>query len=366
MESIEFLPYTKDYLPYGWAGINWRHNHDLKRWLKHNPSVIFEVVDLLMMTLPSPRDDFYKDPDIDTIKKRVFDYTNEVLNAISFFKLYTRMSLLDRMELYSFGILYIGLISNIVIILFITIATLLIYSLLMNSVETKTYEFGVMRMVGLSRRGLILLVATQAIFFTMPAIIASFILSVPVLAGVYTFKEGSAFGYGAAPIPSFSSILIALAIGLVIPAISSIIPMQRLLANNLSESLNSHSRKLTGFMITFYDVRKGNHSILVLFGGISVIFGTSLYYFLPKAFLMLNFSLLLNLFFMILSGFLLGLTLLVNNLQGLLEQTLSRLLLFWEAKAMQAVLHKNLAAHKSKNNLTSIIYSLTLGCIIFL
>ena len=33
MESIEFLPYTKDYLPPGWNGNNWRHNDDFKQWL---------------------------------------------------------------------------------------------------------------------------------------------------------------------------------------------------------------------------------------------------------------------------------------------------------------------------------------------
>ena len=299
------------------------------------------------MTLPSPRDDFYKSPDIDTIKKRVFDYTTEVLNALSFFVIETRMSLLDKMEFYSFSILYIGLIANIVIILFVLISILLIHSLLMISTGTKTYEFGVMRMTGLSRRGLILLVFTQALLFTMPAIIAAFVLSVPIIAGVYTFTEGSAFGPGAAPIPSVSSTLMALAIGLIILAISAIVPINKILANSLSESLNKQSRKMTGVIITVFDEKKNNHSFSVLFGGISVIFGTSLYYFLPKAFLMLDYSLLLNLFFMILSGFLLGLTLLVNNLQGVLEQLLSRLLLFWETNAMQIVLHKNLTAHKS-------------------
>ena len=33
---------------------------------------------------------------------------------------------------------------------------------------------------------------------------------------------------------------------------------------------------------------------------------------------------------------------------------------------MKMVLHKNMVAHKQKNQLTAIIYALTLGCVIFL
>jgi len=45
----------------------------------------------------------------------------------------------------------LGLIFNIVVILFIVISVLLIYSLLMISVETKSFENGVLRLVGLSK-----------------------------------------------------------------------------------------------------------------------------------------------------------------------------------------------------------------------
>ena len=40
--------------------------------------------------------------------------------------------------------------------------------------------------------------------------------------------------------------------------------------------------------------------------------------------------------------------------------------LFWEKRSMRELLRKNLMSHRPRNKLTSIIYSLTLGCIIFL
>jgi hypothetical protein len=60
------------------------------------------------------------------------------------------MGLLTTMQLLSFATLLLGLVFNIIVILFIVISVLLIYSLIMISVETKTFENGVLRLVGLS------------------------------------------------------------------------------------------------------------------------------------------------------------------------------------------------------------------------
>ena len=62
----------------------------------------------------------------------------------------------------------------------------------------------------------------------------------------------------------------------------------------------------------------------------------------------------------------LGLALLAANLRGFIEILVTYLLLFWEKKSTRALLKKNLVAHKHNNKLTSIIYALTLGCVIFL
>ena len=39
---------------------------------------------------------------------------------------------------------------------------------------------------------------------------------------------------------------------------------------------------------------------------------------------------------------------------------------FWEKRSMNIMIRKNLTAHKKRNNLTAIIYSLTLGTVIFM
>ena len=99
-----------------------------------------------MVTLPSPRFKYYQNDDIDQIKENIFDYANDIVNTLGFFRVSTGLPLLEMVESFSLFILYIGLVGNLVVILFVITAVLLIYSLLMISIERKTFEFGVMRL----------------------------------------------------------------------------------------------------------------------------------------------------------------------------------------------------------------------------
>ena len=107
-------------------------------------------------------------------------------------------------------------------------------------------------------------------------------------------------------------------------------------------------------------------SSYIVFGVISVAYGLSIYYFLPLAMLTMNFALILRIFFFILVGMLFGLSLLAFNLQRFLEIILTHVFLFFEKLSMKQMVKKNLTAHKIRNKMTSIIYSIALGFIIFL
>jgi ABC-type antimicrobial peptide transport system permease subunit len=60
------------------------------------------------------------------------------------------MQLLENMKTLSNAGTLSGLIFGVIVILFVVISVLLIYSLLMISVETKNFETGVLRLVGMS------------------------------------------------------------------------------------------------------------------------------------------------------------------------------------------------------------------------
>jgi ABC-type antimicrobial peptide transport system permease subunit len=51
----------------------------------------------------------------------------------------------------------------------------------MNSVEQKSFENGIMRLVGLSKFEYMAMILTQAFMFVLPSIIAGYLLSIPLL-----------------------------------------------------------------------------------------------------------------------------------------------------------------------------------------
>jgi ABC-type antimicrobial peptide transport system permease subunit len=100
-----------------------------------------------------------------------------------------------------------GLIFDIIILLFVIIAILLIYSLLMISVETKTFEIGVIRMVGLSKSGIVWMIFLQGLMFVLPAIVLGFLMCFPLLKLVYKFLFTEDLGIHNAPVPDGFAVL---------------------------------------------------------------------------------------------------------------------------------------------------------------
>jgi ABC-type antimicrobial peptide transport system permease subunit len=138
------------------------------------------------MTLPSPRYEWYLSDNFDVIQKKITDYTNNFMDKIGFYPVLAQFFIMKDMEGFSLGILFVHLVFDIVLVIFIIISVLLIYSLLMIGVETKTMETGIMRMVGLSKMSFVGMVILQSIMFALPAIVTGFILIFPLLAITYT------------------------------------------------------------------------------------------------------------------------------------------------------------------------------------
>ena len=264
------------------------------------------------------------------------------------------------------AVLFIGLTFDILLLIFVVVSCLLIYSLLLISVETKTFEIGVMRLIGLNKLGFVGMIVTQAAMFVLPSVILGFALSIPSIYLIYSSLFTDELGYMPSILPDLYASTMALIIGIFIPLLSSIIPIKRALSKNLNDALNVQRSKNSGLVISLVDNERKNVVPHVIFGTIAVLFGTSIYYFLPLSLMKQNTGMILSIFFMILFGMILGLTLFASNLQGILEVVFVHLFFFWEKKAMRSLLRKNLGAHKPRNYLTSIIYALTLGCIIFL
>lgn len=154
---------------------------------------------------------------------------NEIINDLGFHPVTSSLFILKEMQKYNLSILLFSLIFQIVILIFITISVLLIYSLLLVGVETKTMESGIMRMVGASKRGLVQMIFVQSLMFVVPAITLAFILCFPVLALCFKFIFQASLNGAFKPVPTWDAVILALSVGIFIPLISSILPIMKIL-----------------------------------------------------------------------------------------------------------------------------------------
>lgn len=135
-----------------------------------------QISDYIIMNFPDPRIDYYKETNYDNTQSNVVNYANKLINDLGFFPVQVRCKILEELQTLSMGLVFIGIIFSIISFLFVIISVLLIYSLLMVTVEEKSFEIGIYRMVGLNKLGLITMVLLKAFFFVFPAIIAAFLL----------------------------------------------------------------------------------------------------------------------------------------------------------------------------------------------
>lgn len=148
--------------------------------------------------------------------------------------------------------------------------------------------------------------------FVIPSVILGFVLALYSLVSLNEVifpKESDISSW-----PHAFAILQALAIGILIPFLSSIAPIQTAFSKNLNECLDIQRSKSKATMVQILDPKKTDMTSYLTFGFLSVLFGCTIYYFLPLAMLSFNISLVLKIFMFILIGMLCGLSLLAFNL----------------------------------------------------
>lgn len=182
-----------------------------------------------MYTLPLPRWKYYEPQNFDKIQSDVTKLTNEIVQDLGWFPIRSEMALLSIMKLSAAASLLLGLLFNIIILLFIVISVLLIYSLLMISVETKTFETGVLRLIGMSKANCISMILVQSFLFVIPSIICGYLASIPMLKVVFAAMFKHDTGIHVSCIPTAFATVQALVLGFVIPIISSILPIQSMM-----------------------------------------------------------------------------------------------------------------------------------------
>lgn len=331
-----------------------------------NNTDLYQVAQQVVFNLPPPRVDIYIGTNQDVIRENVVKFASQILYRIGFNLLDSDLQVLGELSNSAVISLFLGLILNIIIFILLFLSIILIYSLLMINVETKTFEMGVMRMIGITRRGLINLLLFQAFSYSLPSWVVGLVLS--QLFGLYVASWfENLTGVPINPRLTSDAILMATALGILIPIISSIFPIRNALGKNLHDSLDINRSKTMAVQVTIDRAEDNTFSTPVLIVGIALaLFGFGVYYVFPLSLLAMNFALLLNMFFFLLIGMLFGMVLLSLNVGQMLERITVWGFFWWENASVPQVVLKNLVAHRVRNRKTTIMYALSLGFIIFI
>ena len=92
------------------------------------------------------------------------------------------------------------------------------------------------------------MIFTQALMFVLPSLIFALIAVVPSLWFIYDKIEKTRLDWSIALLPSYNAVAQGLAIGILIPTLSAIIPISRALSKSLPESLNVSRSQTQGII----------------------------------------------------------------------------------------------------------------------
>jgi ABC-type antimicrobial peptide transport system permease subunit len=98
----------------------------------------------------------------------VTQFTSKINYAIGFDQIWTYYPIVQFMDDYNIFTLFFSLLINLIITILSILSIILIYSLLMINVENRTFELGILRMIGMQRFGLITLILTMSFSYSIP------------------------------------------------------------------------------------------------------------------------------------------------------------------------------------------------------
>ena len=359
MEQEYFYKFVADFLP---ENIN-NYFPDFKNILKKEIKAE-EYGNLLVVNFPKNRLNYYTESDYDYLLEKGVRYMNRIVEKLGTLQYYSvSMPLIKTMDKYKLGTTLLNLILNIILLGIFGLSLILIHSLLLITTETNSFEFGVLRLVGNSKKNVIFLIIFQCICFSIPAFIVALsfsFLALKIINNVIREELNTNLNIGI----TADSFLFTFFLNFLAPVIAAIFPIRSILKKNIATSLNTMINKTSGVKVEVISLQRKEIISLIIFGLLTFIYGASIYYFLPLALISMNFGLIGFIFLWILFGILLGFVLLSQNIEHLLQKGLTYLLLFFTRSYTKLLILKNLAAHRIKNRKSSLMFSLSVGIFI--
>ena len=199
------------------------------------------------------------------------------------------------------------------------LSAMLLYSLMLSDIDSKTYEYGMLRALGFRKRMLVAMLIEQSLGFSLPGltigIFIAWILNVYLRELIFI----SAQNYMTYELTS-AAITIGLTFGLIMPALANYLPIRVAMQMSLRNSLDLSKRTNGEIGIKVQkleDVGIDTNQLIVSLILISMGFCT--YYLIPYAFINNNMTMVTSLLNLLLILIIIGLTLICILLFPLVE-----------------------------------------------
>jgi ABC-type antimicrobial peptide transport system permease subunit len=264
--------------------------------------------------------------------------------------------------------LFLDQLFNIVLALLVILGSLLIYSLLLNNIDEKTYEYGMLRALGLSARSLLIIMVAYSLMFSIPGVglglFVAFLVNIPVsiLIGQFSATDPD---YELNPI----AIGLGVGIGLLIPLLTNIIPISRAFSKSLRDALDVSHRTFSETSVAVQRLEAlGIDPLDTAIGITLIVFGVVAYYLIPYSFTFNDMPLFFTILNAILLGMLLGLCLLCQPFEVYLERGFlyffTRILIRRE-RNLHNLIKKNMTGHRPRTKKTALMFTIALAFLIF-
>eukprot|EP00455_Lapot_gusevi_P003462 TRINITY_DN11415_c0_g1_i4.p1 TRINITY_DN11415_c0_g1~~TRINITY_DN11415_c0_g1_i4.p1 ORF type:complete len:879 (-),score=175.03 TRINITY_DN11415_c0_g1_i4:116-2752(-) len=296
----------------------------------------------------------------------MIEFSNQASEALGVtFPASFELPIVKALQITYFIRLFLDNVFGAVLSLLFLLGMLLIYSLLLSDVQGKTYEYGMLRALGMKHFTLVQIILIKSLSFSTMGIslglLFAFLFNIPVSQSIADF---------AVITPKFSlapnAILAAVALGLVMPLIANVVPIQRALSSTLRDSLDMYHHVINEVSVKVLKLSEMGldlwESALSIF---LVVVGFVTFYLIPYAFTFRDYAMFFGIFNAILLGMLLGLAVVASLVQPLLEQIMLRLLVWGPHACLRPIVRKNLAGHRDRNSKTAQMFTICLAFIIF-
>lgn len=298
MEYDHFLPYLVQHL-------HPRLPRGGKKELENTK--LEEYAQQIVWNLPS-RVPKYIETDVTKINKQVVRFASDILYRIGQEGISMSLPVLDSLQQTAYFSLFLGLILNVVVFILLLLSILLIYSLLTINVDSKAFEMGVLRCLGITTPRLVYVLSLQAFLYSLPSWIFALLfsqISFSILAKIFSF-------YTNIPLSGLldgRSVLVATVFAILVPLIASIFPIRNVLQQELLDALDHRRSKTKAVEISVERSEQSRHLPLhFIFGGLAVaLFGFSIYFLFPYSLLTRRLTIFVNILAFLLIGMLLGL-----------------------------------------------------------